>query len=252
MKEKIKIGVFKFTGCSGCQMELLRLEEEFLTLLQFLDVEYWAMVSSKEFKDKLDVSFVEGSISTPWEVEEIKNIRERSKLLVALGDCAVTGCLPSIRNWIDQNEAEKAVYEHPEWIESVRLLSISEHVPVDILLPGCPPHRRTFLEVVKAALMEVNPQLRGHSVCVECKLNDNACLLTAEGLPCMGPVTKAGCGAICPSLNRICENCYGAMSDSNARSLAQIFEEEGLSKDDIIRKFRKYAGMTSELKEEAE
>lgn len=249
---KLRCGVFKFTGCTGCQMELLRLEDELPQLLEMLDIAYWRMVTSKEWEGSLDVALVEGSVSTPRELREIKEIRERSGTLVAFGDCAIAGCIPSIRNFVSQRDAEKRVYEHPAWIESIGVRGLAEYVDIDVTLPGCPPHRNTILEVVKAAALRRRPYLRHHAVCVECKLKDNGCLLTDDGRPCMGPVTNAGCGAICPSLDRDCEGCYGPMSAPNPESHAQILTELGLSPDDVKRKFRKYAGWSQEFRREAE
>jgi len=250
--DKLRCGFFKFTGCAGCQMEILRLEEELPRLLELIEIAYWPMVTTKEWEGDLDFAFVEGSVSTPRELREIKEIRERSKVVVAFGECAVTGCIPSIRNFMTQREAEKGVYAHPVWIDSIGLRGISEYVDVDVSVPGCPPHRNTVLEVFKGAVLGRAPNLRRHSVCMECKLKDNGCLLTDEGRPCMGPVINAGCGALCPSLGRVCEGCYGPMSAANASSHAQILMEAGLSEDDVKRKFRKYAGWTPEFRREAE
>ena len=248
---KLNCGFFKFTGCSGCQMELLRLEEELPKLLKLIDISYWPMVTSKSWVGNLDAAFVEGSVSTPRELRELKEIRGRSKILVAFGDCATTGCVPSIRNFTTQREAEKRVYEHPEWVESIGVRGLSEYVDVDISLSGCPPHRNTILEVVKGAVIQKRPHLRHHTVCIECKLGDNGCLLTDDGRPCMGPVTHAGCGAICPQDDRECEGCFGPMSAANAQSHAEILLKLGLSRDDVRRKFRKYAGWTAQFMEEA-
>lgn len=248
---KLKCGFFKFTGCAGCQMEIIRAEDALPQLLEHIEISYWPMVTTKEWEDDLDVAFVEGSVSTPREIRELKEIRERANVLIAFGDCAITGCIPSIRNFMTQKEAEKAVYPRPDWIESIELRSISEYVDVDISLPGCPPHRNTILEVIKGAALGRTPYLRHHSVCVECKLKDIGCLLTEEKRPCMGPVTNAGCGAICPSYNRVCEGCYGPMSAPNAESMAQILLETGLTEEDVKRKFRKYAGWTPEFRKEA-
>ncbi len=248
---KLKCGFFKFTGCAGCQMEVLRAEDVLPQMLEHVEIAYWPMVTSKGWEVDLDVAFIEGSVSTPREIREIKEIRERTKVLVAFGDCAVTGCIPSIRNFMTQREAEKAVYLHPSWIESIGLRGIYEYVDVEVSLPGCPPHRDTILEVVKGAALKRRPYLRRHAVCIECKLKDNGCLLTEEKRPCMGPVTNAGCGAICPSYNRECEGCYGPMSAPNAESLAKILLETGITEEDVKRKFRKYAGWTPDFIREA-
>jgi coenzyme F420-reducing hydrogenase gamma subunit len=251
MKDKLKIAVFKFTGCAGCQLELLHLEEHFLDLLDLFDIAYWVMVKRNNDDTKWDIGLVEGGISTPEEIEEIKQIRKKTKFLVAFGDCAIGGCIPSIRNWIPQMEAESVVYQDTSTIHSTKVLGIGEYVKVDAILKGCPPHRNNIIELLKSALLKIQPRLRQHPVCVECKFKDNLCLITSKKRACMGPVTSAGCGALCPSLGRECEGCFGPMSNPNAAALADIFRDIGISENDIIRKFRKYAGMSSEFRKES-
>ena len=249
---KPRVAVYKFTGCAGCQMELLRLEDELLDIVGKVNIVYFMMAQSREDLGPYDVCFVEGSVSTPRELEELKKIRAASKILVALGDCAATGCIPSIRNYMSQAEVESIVYEDITPIHSFRLHGIGEYVRVDVVLPGCPPHKDLIYETITSALQGILPDLKHHPVCVECKLKENICILTSLGKACMGPVTAAGCGAICPSLGRECEGCYGPMSDANATELAKVFRRQGLSQEDVVRKFRKYAGMSSEFAKEAQ
>jgi len=251
MTKKPKIAIFKFTGCAGCQLEILHLEEIFLDLLELFDISYWVMVKRKNDEKEWDISLVEGGISTPEEIEEIKQIRKKTKLLVAFGDCAIGGCIPSIRNWIPQMETEVQVYPDTSLIHSMKVSGIGEYVKVDTILKGCPPHRETIVEFLKSILLKIKPRLKHHPVCVECKFRDNACLITSKKMACMGPVTSAGCGAICPSLGRECEGCFGPMSNPNSSALASIFRDIGLSDIDIQRKFRKYSGMSPEFKKEA-
>lgn len=251
MNEKPKIAIFKFTGCAGCQLEFLHLEEIFLDLLELFDISYWVMVKRDNDETEWDISLVEGGISTPEEIEEIKQIRMKTKFLVAFGDCAIGGCIPSIRNWIPQLDAESQVYRDTSVIQSTKVFGVGEYVKVDAILKGCPAHRDTIVELLKSALLEIRPRLRQHAVCVECKFRDNVCLITSKKMACMGPVTSAGCGAICPSLGRECEGCFGPMSDPNASALASIFKDLGFNEKDIKRKFRKYAGMSPEFRKEA-
>lgn len=251
MNKKPKIAIFKFTGCAGCQLELLHLEEIFLELLDLIDIDYWKMVKRENLQNGWDISLVEGGISTPWEIEEIKKIRSKTKHLIAFGDCAIAGCIPSIRNWIPQMDSEELVYPDTSVIHSLKVLGIGEYVKVDSILKGCPPHRETIIELLKSALLQINPRLRKHPVCVECKFQDNTCLITSKKMACMGPVTSAGCGAICPTLNRECEGCFGPMSNPNTKALADIFKANGLNEKEIELKFRKYAGMTNEFRREA-
>jgi coenzyme F420-reducing hydrogenase gamma subunit len=255
--ERLKIAVVKMTGCAGCQMEFLRLEEEMPFVLEIVDIRYFVMAKRENLEGPYDLTFVEGSVSTPRELEELKELRSRSKTLVAFGDCACHGCVPSILNWMPPDVAANMVYPNFEAIHSKKesyrkICPLGEFVTVDIYQRGCPPHKNTILEVLRSATLGIAPFLRRHPVCVECKLRENVCILTFEKRPCMGPVTAAGCGAICPTVNRECEGCYGPMSDANAQSLAQKFSEIGLPKDHVTRKFRKYAGITSAFAKEAE
>jgi len=251
LSKKPTVAVWKFTGCAGCQMEILRLEDELPSILEVVDIAYFMMAKRQYSTGPYDVSFVEGSVSTPREIEEIKKVRANSKIVVALGDCAVYGCVPSIKNWFPEKIIEERVYENPSEILSIKIRGIDEYVHVDFYLGGCPPHRIMFMETVRALLMNIRPNLRRHSVCMECKFRENECLLTSRKQPCMGPVTLAGCGAICPSFNRDCEGCYGPMSDANATSLAEEFKGIGLLSDEILRKFRKYAGTSPKYAKEA-
>jgi len=251
LTKKPSVAVWKFTGCAGCQMEILRLEDELPSILEAVDIAYFMMAKRQYSSGPYDVSFIEGSVSTPREIEEIKKVRANSKIVVALGDCAVYGCVPSIKNWFPEKIVEERVYENPSEILSIKIRGIDEYVHVDFYLGGCPPHRMMFMETVRALLMNARPNLRRHAVCMECKFRENECLLTSRKRPCMGPVTLAGCGAICPSFNRDCEGCYGPMTDANATSLAEEFKGIGLSSDEILRKFRKYAGTSPKYAKEA-
>lgn len=247
-EKKPRVAVYKFTGCAGCQMELLRLEDELLDVVSKIDFVYFKMAQDREEFEQYDICLVEGSVTTPRELEEIKMIRAHSKTLIAFGDCAVTGCIPSIRNWLSQSDVEKAVYKDTSPLRSFKVAEIGEYVPIDLKLPGCPPHKNLILNAIESSLLGIKPYLSRHPVCMECKLRENVCILTSLGKYCMGPVTHAGCGAICPTYGRECEGCYGPMSDANPSALTSEFRKLGMSADDVIRKFRKYAGTTKEFK----
>ena len=257
MEEKPKVAVIKLTGCAGCQMEFLRMEDELLDILNLVDLSYFVMAKRENDEGPYDLAFVEGSVSTPRELNELRELREKSKILIAFGDCACTGCIPSILNWVPPATSAK-VYKDFATIHSKKesfqkITPLHELVKVDLQLKGCPPHKDMIIETIKASVIGSVPYLRRHPVCVECKLKENICLLTFNKRPCMGPVTAGGCGAICPSAGRVCEGCYGPMSDANASSLAKEFMEScGLTKEDVARKFRKYAGSTPAFSKEAE
>jgi sulfhydrogenase subunit delta len=246
----LKIGFFKFSSCSGCQMSFLRLNDKLLDLVDKLSIVYWVMVSDRRIEDSYDVVFVEGSISTPEEIHSLKDIRAKSTVLIAFGACASFGGLNSIRNHMAQRDVEKIVYgsRGALSIESILAYPIDFYVDVDVYLGGCPPSLSSILEVVKAFILGFKPKLPDYPVCVECKLSENECLLT-KGEPCMGPIIRAGCGALCPALGRGCEGCYGPQADPNPRSLVDRLREAGLSGDEILCKFRKYAGMNGKFRE---
>jgi sulfhydrogenase subunit delta len=248
---KPKIAVFKFSSCAGCQLEIVNLENVLLDVLGAIDIAYFVMASRDMEEGPYDIGFVEGAVTSPHEIERIKEVRKNCKILVAMGTCACTGGLPSIKNWTSQREMESRVYTELWAINSTTAYGIDHYVPVDVYLRGCPISLDELVDLVKSVLLGVSPPFRPYSVCVECKLKENACQIL-KGKPCMGSVTAAGCGALCPSHNKGCEGCRGPSNDANAASLARTFADMGLSKADVVRKFRKYAGNTPQFKEGAE
>lgn len=248
---KPKIAVYKLSSCAGCQLEVLNLENNLLDIAGLLDIKYFVMAKRDKGEGPFDVGFIEGAVTCGEEIEKLKRAREDCKVLVALGSCACFGGVPSIKNDSLEHEIEKKVYKNLSAIHSTKAFGIEQYVKVDAYLKGCPVSKNELVDFIKAALLGSKPYLRAHSVCMECKLNENICL-AAEGIPCMGPVTSAGCGALCPSVSRGCEGCRGPANDSNTESLARTLKEYGLSNQDIARKFKKYAGETQQFKKGAE
>lgn len=255
---KPKVAFFKFSSCAGCLLSVLNIEPVLLDVLGAIDIEYFVMAKRDNHHGPYTIGFVEGAVTTPKELFELKKIREECAILVAFGNCAVTGGVPSIKNWcgMTQGKLAKTVYaENPDdpMLASFPARSIDFYVKVDAYLRGCAIDVGEMVELIKRALKGENPLFRPHSVCNECKLKENICLLISKGQPCLGSVTAAGCDALCPSLNRQCEGCRGPANDSNAASLAKTFLKDlGLSRDDVVRKFRKYAGNTPEFSKGAE
>ncbi|NLI93576.1 MAG: oxidoreductase [Peptococcaceae bacterium] len=247
---KPKLAFFKLSSCAGCQLSVLNIEPVLLDVLGAIDITYFVMAKRSNYHGPYDIGFVEGAVTSPRELEELKNIRRECNLVVAMGTCACFGGIPSIKNFtgMTQRQMEEKVYSELWDIKSIPVQGIDYYIPVDHYLRGCPIDLEEFLTLVKSLLKGVNPHFRFHSVCNECKLNENICLLVNRGKACMGSVTASGCNALCPSLGRECEGCRGPASDCNAESLAKTFSKElGLDKADIVRKFRKYAGNTSEF-----
>jgi coenzyme F420-reducing hydrogenase gamma subunit len=250
---KPKLAVWKFASCDGCQLSLLDCEDELLPLAGEIEIAYFLEARRATVEGPYDLSLVEGSITTPHDAERIRQVRESSRRLVTIGACATAGGIQALRNFADVDEFVSAVYATPAYISTLETSTpISAHVPVDFELQGCPINKRQLLEVISAYLHERRPQIPGHSVCVECKRRGNVCVMVARGTPCLGPVTHAGCGAICPAYDRGCYGCFGPMESPNTRSLAGWLQELGASDRDLLRSFRTYNAAAEPFREESE
>lgn len=236
---KPKLAVFKFASCDGCQLSLLDCEDELLSVAGAVEIAYFPEASRNMLKGPYDVTLVEGSITTEHDREYITQIRKNSKVLVTIGACATAGGIQALRNYRDVNQFISAVYAHPEYIHTLaKSTPVSEHVFVDFELRGCPINKYQLVEVLSALLNNRKPVTPAHSVCMECKASGTVCVMVAKGQPCLGPVTHAGCGALCPSYNRACFGCFGPMELPNSESLAKQWEAMGASKQEVLRAFR--------------
>lgn len=240
MAKKLKLAVWKFSSCDGCQLSLLDCEEQLLAVAEKVEIAYFLEASGKRVRGPYDVSLVEGSLATAHDMERIAEIRKKSKLLVSIGACATAGGLQALRNFGVLDDFLAAVYPRPEFIEiSEKSSPISQRVKVDMELRGCPVSKEQLLEVIGALVQGRRPDLVQGSVCLECKLGNNVCLMVAKGLPCLGPVTQAGCGALCPSRGRGCFGCFGPKEAANPQALGQAFSQGlGLEPRQILRSFR--------------
>lgn len=229
VERKPKLGVFKFASCDGCQLSLLDCEDELLAVAAAVEIANFAEASRAVIDGPYDLSLVEGSVSTPHDLERIKEIRQDSRFLVTIGACATAGGLQALRNGRDVEEFTRYVYASPEYITTLaRSTPISKHVPVDLELRGCPISKFQLLETVTAFLNGRAPVVPTFSVCMECKRRGNACIMVSHGTPCLGPVTQAGCGAICPTFHRGCYGCFGPMESPNPASLSAQWAEMGV------------------------
>ena len=210
MDRKTKIAVWKFSSCDGCQLSLLNCEDELLAVTAAVDIAYFPEATTAVMEGPYDVSLVEGSVTTPEEASRIQEIRKNSTILIAIGACATTGGLQALKNFKDVDDFVSIVYAEPKYIESLDTATpMSDHVKVDMELNGCPINKMQLLEALCALLNNRRANISKDSVCMDCKLKGNACVMVAQGLPCLGPVTNAGCGALCPSYNRGCYGCFG-------------------------------------------
>jgi coenzyme F420-reducing hydrogenase gamma subunit len=237
--DKQRLGVFKFASCDGCQLSLLSCEDDLLTLADKIHIAYFLEASSRIEAGPFDIALVEGSVSTPDDVQRIKLIREQSKQLVTIGACATSGGIQALRNWADHDEFVRHVYADPKYIDTLATsTAIADHVPVDFELRGCPIDRRQLLDVLGALIADRKPKTPVHSVCLECKRREVVCVAVARGQPCLGPVTQAGCGAICPAYDRACYGCFGPCSQANCPPLTQQYTKSGTSDRQLVHLLR--------------
>lgn len=219
---KPRLAVYKFSSCDGCQLSLLNLEEHLLDLVDAVEVAYFLEARRSVLPPPYDVGLVEGSISTPEEEKRIRQVRRDCRFLVAIGACATSGGIQALRNWANIEEYIRQVYPSPQWIKTLETATpIAAHVFVDYELRGCPVNHLQLLELISALLAGRKPNIPNYSVCLECKRRGTPCLLVSRGEPCLGPITHAGCGAMCPAFGRACYGCYGPMEQPNMQSLGK-------------------------------
>lgn len=224
---KPKLAVWKFASCDGCQLSLLDCEDELLAVAGALDIANFPEASSAVVAGPYDLSLVEGSITTPHDAERIQEVRRQSRVLITIGACATAGGIQALRNFKDVTAFTRAVYATPAYISTLATSTpIAAHVAVDYELRGCPIDKRQLLEVVTAYLHRRAPRIKPESVCVECKRRGTVCVTVARGEVCLGPVTHAGCGALCPRYDRACFGCYGPKELANAAALSRWAEGE--------------------------
>ena len=236
-----RLAVWKFSSCDGCQLTLLDREDELLAVAEAVEIGYFLEATSAMVDGPYDVSLVEGSITTPHDVERIREVREASRVLITIGACATAGGIQGLRNFADVDEFISVVYANPSFIDTLATSTpVSDHVPVDLELRGCPIDGRQLLEVIGALLAGRKPALSGQSVCVECKSAGNVCVLVAHGTPCLGPVTHAGCGALCTRYQRGCYGCFGPSESAAPDSLAPALADAGMVPVDVGRFLRTF------------
>ncbi len=244
-----RLAVFKFASCDGCQLTLLSLEDELLALAQRMHVAYFLEATSRIEPGPYDLALVEGSITTAHDIERIRQIRKDSRYLITIGACATAGGIQALRNWADSEEYLRTVYAHPEYIDSLATsTAIADHVTVDFELRGCPIDKYQLLEVLSSLLAGRRPRTPKYEVCVDCKRNGTVCIMVAEGTACLGPVTQAGCGALCPTHQRACYGCFGPSSQPNVVSLGEQFRRDGMPRHKIIQSLRSYNGYAPEFR----
>lgn len=248
-----RVAVFKLASCDGCQVAFLNLEERLLALAGRVEIAHFLEASSRVEAGPYDLSFVEGSVTSGAEVERLLHIRRASRVLVTIGACATAGGIQALRNWADVDEMARAVYPRPEWVEALSTSTpIAEHVKVDFEISGCPIDGGELVHVVTQILAGATPQLPEHDVCLDCKRLGHTCVVVTRGLPCLGPVTRTGCGALCPSMGRDCYGCFGPCAGAEPRALAGRYRAMGVPLEELARRFRGITGALGPFRETAD
>ncbi|MEX0669445.1 MAG: oxidoreductase [Pirellulales bacterium] len=253
MIPKPRLAVFKFASCDGCQLQLLEAEGRLLEIAEKVEIDHFLEARSRVVPGPYDVGLVEGSITTADDAERIREIRRQCRFLVTIGACATAGGIQALRNWGRIEEFVSSVYATPAFISTLATsTSIADHVPVDFELRGCPIDCGQLVELITALVLGRKPRVPGHSVCVECKARGTVCVAVAKGIACLGPVTQAGCGAICPAHDRECFGCFGPSESPNLVSLTGFYEDRGTSRDALVRLVRSFNGYAPAFRAESD
>ena len=250
---RLKLAVWKFASCDGCQLSLLDCEDELLALAEAIDIAYFLEASSATVKGPYDLSLVEGSITTPHDAERIHKVRRASKRLITIGACATAGGIQALRNFGRVEEFAAMVYARPDYLDTLPTSTpIRDHVPVDFELRGCPVNRYQLLEVVGALLTGRRPAVPDYAECMECKRAGHVCVMVAHGTPCLGPVTQAGCGSLCPGVTRGCYGCFGPKEGANTDALARRFAQLGADRPAVRDLFRSFNAAAPAFRRESD
>lgn len=235
---KPSVAVHKFSSCDGCQLALINLGESLLVLSQLVEIKHFAEAGPLDEEANVDIAIIEGSISTSEDEARLNKIRANSTYLMTIGACATSGGLQALRNMANTDEWIADIYANPSVIDSLdNSTPIKDHVKVDLELWGCPVNQKQILGAIRALLFGVLPEEENEKVCVECKRQQTVCVMVTKNEPCMGPVTRTGCGALCPSVGRGCYGCYGPAENVNAEAMANRLLGFGLLKDEVARRF---------------
>jgi coenzyme F420-reducing hydrogenase gamma subunit len=251
-QRKPKLAVWKFASCDGCQLTLLDCEDALLEVAAAVDIGYFPEATRAVLKGPYDISLVEGSVTTRHDAERIQAVRKRSKFLVTIGACATSGGIQALRNLADVAAYARLVYAHPEYLDTLATSTpIADHVKVDFELRGCPIDKGQLVQTLATLLRGRVPALPTHSVCDECKRAGAVCVMVAHGTPCLGPVTHAGCGALCPRHTRGCYGCFGPAATAHPALLSRRLAELGDDPAQIARRYRTFNANADAFREES-
>ncbi|MEN8172185.1 MAG: oxidoreductase [Chloroflexota bacterium] len=240
---KPTLAVYKFSSCDGCQLSILNLEDELLDFANTIEIAYFLEARRRVLTGPYDIGIVEGSVTTEEEIQRIKEIRRDCTTLIALGTCATAGGVQALKNFGDVTQFIETVYPNPEFIQSLPTSTpISEHIKVDLELWGCPVNKYQVVEIITALLQKRRPFIPQYAVCLECKRRGNTCVMVAKDVPCLGPITQAGCNAICPSMNRGCYGCFGPLPSAEIDAFLPHVKEKERYPGEAVRMLRMISG----------
>ena len=250
--QRFHFGVYGLTGCAGCQLTLLFAKDRMFELLDLIEICALPFIKGKNLDDgPLDIVLLEGLVASEEDLEELKKLRERAKVLIAIGACSCHGCVPAMKNFMNQPEVERAVYAKIDQLRKLDATPVDKHVKVDYYLPGCPPDENEIISVLKDLVLGYEPRMTKKPVCVECVKMEVPCLLE-QGKPCLGPITRGGCNAICTQAGHECTGCRGPNPDANIKAFVLAMEKRGFKRNDIEKRIRTYAAFAvDELEKKA-
>lgn len=238
-QSKPKLAFFDFTDCEGCQLQFANMGMTLVELTQLVDIVKFREVISEDSED-YDVAVVEGSISTDNDVKRIKKIREKAKILIAMGACATTGGVNGIKNRAPLETAKQRVYgEKAGIVNTINAMPVHKVVNVDYFINGCPVHLSEVVNVIKCVLMGKPYVVPNYAVCAECKMNENVCLYEKDQ-ECLGALTKAGCNSWCVNNGNKCYGCRGLLENPAVNAAKDILLKYGLTVEEILQRFTLY------------
>ncbi len=241
---KPKVGFYDATGCQGCLLSVIFNEDEILDIINAVDIKEFRFIMDEKYDGELDICFIEGGVVNEGDLEMITKLRKRSKVVIALGNCASHGNIPALRNFADEKELDYLKYDkkHPQMKDTGKPAPITNYITVEYSLPGCPPDREEIKKFVKDLLLGKEFRNYPDPVCRECRLFENGCLID-ENRICLGPITHGGCNAVCTSAWFECYGCRGTTDDANFEQYFNLLKEKGFSETDIKKRMETFCAL---------
>lgn len=244
---KPKVGFYDVTGCQGCLLSVIFNEDDILNIINAVDIKEFRFIMGEKYDGPLDICFIEGAVVNKEDEEIVKKLRERSKVVIALGSCATHGCIPALRNFTDEKNLDYLKYEkkYEEMKDIGNPVPITKFIQVEYCLPGCPPDRDEIKKFIKEILLGKEFRDYPDPVCRECRLFENGCLLDEKKI-CLGPITRGGCSAVCTTNGFECYGCRGITDDAQFDEYFKLMKTKGIKKEDIIKHMNTFAGLEIE------